>query len=326
MKKLSLIFLCIWSVLSAQEYTIVLHGGAGNGIKPENFDEQRQREYEDKMKEALDSGKAILESDGAAADAVVAVIKVLEDSPLFNAGKGSVFTWEETNEMDASIMDGATMNAGAVAGVKHLKNPITAALAVMLNSPHVMLSGAGAEEFAEAQGLEIVDAEYFRVEKRLKNLQNYKKKQGSIENRDWEESKMGTVGCAVLDRNGNLAAGTSTGGMTGKRYGRIGDSPVIGAGTYASNESCAISCTGHGEFFITYAVAHDMHARMKYNNQSINESANSIIQDVLKNAGASGGLIGVDKDGNIVMEFNTDGMFRAYLKEGENPVMEMFGE
>ena len=323
MKKILFFLFCMSFSLSGQQYTIVIHGGAGKGIKPENISAERQREYEQVMKTALKAGELVLDTGGQARLAVVEVIKVMENSPLFNAGKGAVFTWEETNEMDASIMDGEMLSAGAVAGVEHIKNPITAALAVMQHSPHVFLCGDGAEAFAKKQDLEMVDSQYFRTEKRLKYLQNFKKRHGSLNN-DWEAAKMGTVGCAVLDKNGNLAAGTSTGGMTGKRYGRIGDSPVIGAGTYASNQTCAVSCTGHGEYFIRYAVAHDMHARMKYNGSSIEEAGHIIINDVLKEAGGDGGLIGVDKNGDIVMEFNTDGMFRAFVKEGQEPVVRMF--
>ncbi|WP_417611596.1 isoaspartyl peptidase/L-asparaginase family protein [Owenweeksia hongkongensis] len=307
----------------AQDYVIVLHGGAGNGIKKENINTEEKEAYELKMSEALLAGAKVLDTGGAAHLAVVEVIKVLEDSPLFNAGKGAVFTYDERNEMDASIMDGNTLNAGAVAGIGTVKNPITAALAVMQNSPHVMLSGKGAEDFAKLQGCEIVSEDYFKTEKRLKSLERYKKAQGAI-SANWEDNKMGTVGCAVLDKNGNLAAGTSTGGMTGKRYGRIGDSPIIGAGTYADNNTCAVSCTGHGEYFIRYAVAHDVSSRMAYGNQSFQNAASAVIHKILKPAGGDGGLIGVDKDGNVVMVFNTSGMFRAYLKEGQEAVLEMF--
>ncbi|WP_417591514.1 isoaspartyl peptidase/L-asparaginase family protein [Owenweeksia hongkongensis] len=307
----------------AQDYVIVLHGGAGNGIKKENINTEEQEVYQLKMSAALLAGAKVLDTGGAAHLAVVEVIKVLEDSPLFNAGKGAVFTYDERNEMDASIMDGNTLNAGAVAGIGTVKNPITAALAVMQNSPHVMLSGKGAEDFAKLQGCEIVSEDYFKTEKRLKSLERYKKAQGAIST-NWEDNKMGTVGCAVLDKNGNLAAGTSTGGMTGKRYGRIGDSPIIGAGTYADNNTCAISCTGHGEYFIRYAVAHDVSSRMAYGNQSFQNAASAVIHKILKPAGGDGGLIGVDKDGNVVMVFNTSGMFRAYLKEGQEAVVEMF--
>jgi len=324
MRIFTMLLLVLSGFLQAQNYTIVLHGGAGNGIKPDNFPEERQQEYYQKMEEALQAGAQVLDENGSAEEAVVAVITILENSPLFNAGKGAVFTWDETNEMDASIMRGKDLAAGAVAGVSHIRNPITAALAVMNHSPHVLLSGAGAEQFAFSNGVDSVATDYFKTQKRLDYLLRVKnKKQGSL-NSDWEASKMGTVGCAVLDKNGNLAAGTSTGGMTAKRYGRIGDSPIIGAGTYANNETCAISCTGHGEYFIRYAVAHDVHSRMKYGGESGPEAAGIIINSVLKEAGGDGGLIGVTHNGEVIMEMNTSGMFRAYLKEGEKPVTLMF--
>lgn len=322
----TLLLLFFTLCVHAQDYTIVLHGGAGNGITRENLNEEKVAEYEEKMQEALMVGAAVLDTGGTATDAVVAVISVLEDSPLFNAGKGAVFTYDEINEMDASIMRGSDLNAGGVAGVTTIKNPITAARVVMNNSPHVMLSGKGAEEFAAIQKLELVKPEYFQTDDRRKSLQRYLKKQGATMDTSWQDTKMGTVGCVVLDSHGNLAAGTSTGGMTGKRYGRIGDSPIIGAGTYANNQTCAISCTGNGEYFIRYAVAHDVSARMAYGGSNLEEAAETIINDVLKQAGGDGGLIGVDKEGNVVMTFNTDGMFRAFLKEGEQPVVLMFGE
>lgn len=310
--------------LNAQNYALALHGGAGN-IRSENIPVEARLAYELKMKEALNAGAEILDTGGQAIDAVVAVIEVLEDSPLFNAGKGAVFTWDEENELDASIMDGRDLNAGAVTGVKIIKNPIKAALAVMNNSDHVMLSGKGAEEFAKKQKLDTVPNKYFQTEKRLQDIKMKKKRQGSFSPNDDEKfSKMGTVGCVVLDKHGNLAAGTSTGGMTGKRWGRIGDSPVIGAGTYADNRTCAISCTGHGEFFIRYAVAHDMSASMEYQGISIEEAAKEIIHNKLKKAGGRGGLIGIDSQGNITMMFNTAGMFRGSLKEGGEARVAMF--
>lgn len=319
---LSLLFF-IFSFAHSQDYVIVLHGGAGDGIKKENINAEQQKLYEEKMEEALAAGANVLDTGGLAYLAVVEVIKLLEDSPLFNAGKGAVFTYDEKNEMDASIMDGQTLNAGAVAGIGVVKNPITVALAVMENSTHVMLSRKGAEEFAKMQGCEIVSPDYFHTEKSLNSLKRYKKTQGAISG-NWEDTKMGTVGCAVLDKHGNLAAGTSTGGMTGKRYGRIGDSPIIGAGTYADNNTCAISCTGHGEYFIRYAVAHDVSSRMAYGNKNFKDAAAEVIHKVLKPAGGAGGLIGVDRDGNVVMEYNTSGMFRAYRKQGQKAVVEMF--
>jgi beta-aspartyl-peptidase (threonine type) len=325
-KFLSLIISLQSLMAVAQQYTIVLHGGAGNGITPQYITEINKAQYEQKMMEALNAGIAILDTGGEATLAVVAVINVLEDSPLFNAGKGSVYTYNEKNEMDASIMRGSDLNAGAVAGVTTVKNPITAALAVMDNSSHVMLSGPGADEFSEKQNLEIVSPEYFKTEDRRKSLERLKQRQGALPDSLWQDTKMGTVGCVVLDKKGNLAAGTSTGGMTGKRYGRIGDSPVIGAGTYANNATCAVSCTGHGEYFIRYNVAADVSARMAYSGVSLQEAAKTVVHQVLKKAGGDGGLIGVDRKGNITMEFNTKGMFRAYVKEGDETVVEMFGE
>ncbi len=313
-------------LLPAQQYTIVLHGGAGNGLSRENFNDEKVALYEQKMGEALKAGQAILDTGGEATTAVIAVIKLLEDSPLFNAGKGAVLNYDGINEMDASIMRGSDLNAGAVAGVTTVKNPITAANAVMNNSPHVMLSGKGAEHFAAEQKLQLAKPGYFQTEEKKKSLERYKKSHGSIPDSLWEDTKMGTVGCVVLDKNGNLAAGTSTGGMTGKRYGRIGDSPIIGAGTYANNQTCAISCTGHGEYFIRYNVAADVSARMAYSGVGLQEAAQTVIQKVLRDAKGDGGLIGVDKEGNITMEFNTTGMFRAYVKEGEEAVVEMFGD
>lgn len=324
MKTAVTLLLLIFSQLYAQSYTIVIHGGAGNGITEANIPPARQQEYFTVMDQALKAGAEILDNNGSAVEAVVTVISILENSPLFNAGKGSVFTYDERNEMDASIMEGFSLNAGAVCGVTTIKNPITAAMAVMNNSPHVLLSGKGAEDFARVNKLEMVKPEYFQTPERLKSLERFKKSQGSLDS--WEDIKMGTVGCVVRDKNGNLAAGTSTGGMTGKRYGRIGDSPIIGAGTYANNKSCAISCTGHGEYFIRYAVAHDVSARMLHGNQSLAEAAGELIKEVLAEAGGQGGLIGIDAAGNISMPFNTEGMFRAYLREGETPEMFMFHE
>jgi beta-aspartyl-peptidase (threonine type) len=240
-------------------------------------------------------------------------IRTLEDSPLFNAGKGAVFTHEGKNELDASIMDGSNLKAGAVAGVTDIKNPISAARAVMENSPHVLLSGAGASEFAREQGLEIVPPSYFFTQQRWKNLQDILKKE-----------KHGTVGCCALDVHGNLAAGTSTGGMDNKRYNRIGDSPVIGAGTYANNVTCAISCTGHGEYFIRYTVAHDVSALMEYRGLSLAAAADTVVNGKLLRAGGKGGLIGVDRKGNIAMTFNTNAMFRAWAVSRGSTGIEIF--
>jgi beta-aspartyl-peptidase (threonine type) len=233
----------------------------------------------------------------------------MEDNPLFNAGKGAVFTHEGRNELDAAIMDGSNLGAGAVAGVTDIKNPISAARKVMINSPHVMLSGAGASQFAKEQGLEIVPPSYFFTQKRFNELQELLNKE-----------KFGTVGCCALDKNGNLAAGTSTGGMANKRYNRIGDSPIIGAGTYANNNTCAVSGTGHGEYFIRWTVAHDISALMEYKGLNLKEASELVVNDKLVKAGGSGGVICVDKSGNISMPFNSSGMFRGFAtadgKEG----------
>lgn len=282
------------------EWALVLHGGAGN-LHEEAINSELEAQYMASLQQALEAGKKVLSEGGAALDAVETVIRMLEDNPLFNAGKGAAFTHDGRNELDASIMDGTTLKAGAVAVVTDIKNPITAARAVMERSKHVMLSGAGASQFAREQGLEIVDPEYFRTDRKWNDLQNLLKAE-----------KHGTVGCVALDKNGNLAAGTSTGGMANKRYNRIGDSPVIGAGTYANNATCAISCTGHGEYFIRYAVAHDISALMEYKGLSIKEAAGQVVMEKLVKAGGEGGVIGVDRKGNITTTFNTPGMFRAY--------------
>ena len=295
-------------------YVLVIHGGAGS-VTPERITPDKQVLYEQKLTEALAVGEKILKDGGAALDAVVAAVQLMEECPLFNSGKGAVFNAEGKNELDASIMDGKTMKAGAVAGVTTIKSPIGAARRVMDSSAHVMLSGAGAEVFAREQGLEIVDPSWFYTEE---SWQEYLKVKASMEN----DGRKGTVGAVALDTHGNLAAATSTGGMTFKKYGRIGDSPVIGAGTYANNESCAVSCTGHGEFFITNAVAYDVSARMLYLGETLEQATEFIINQKLKSQGAVGGLIAVDKDGNVSMPFNTPGMFRGYVKSnGETKVL-----
>jgi beta-aspartyl-peptidase (threonine type) len=291
-----------------QEWALVVHGGAGN-LAEEVLSDSLNAQYKSGLNEALQAGKLVLQNGGAALDAVETVIRKLEDNPLFNAGKGAAFANSGKNEMDASIMDGSNLAAGAVASVTDIKNPITAARAVMEHSVHVMLSGAGASEFAKEQGLEIVDPSYFFTQRKWDQLQDLKK-----------AAEHGTVGCVALDKKGNLAAGTSTGGMANKKYNRIGDSPIIGAGTYANNATCAISCTGHGEYFIRYTVAHDVSALMEYKGISLQDAANLVIKDKLVKAGGEGGLIGVDKSGNITMTYNTSGMFRAFAtadgKEG----------
>ena len=291
-----------------KEWVLVIHGGAGV-ISRKSMTPAMDNEYRTALAEAMKVGKKILSEGGSALDAVEKTINVMEDNPLFNAGKGAVFTHDGKNELDASIMDGSNLAAGAVACVTDIKNPITAARRVMTNSPHVMLSGAGASQFAKEQGLVIVPPEYFYTERRYKELQEILKKE-----------KNGTVGCCALDKNGNLAAGTSTGGTPNKRYNRIGDSPIIGAGTYANNSTCAVSGTGVGEFFIRWTVAHDISALMEYKGLSLKDASELVVNDKLVKAGGSGGVICLDRVGNISMPFNTEGMFRGFAtgdgKEG----------
>ena len=304
-------------------FGIVIHGGAGTILK-ENMSDSLENAYKEKLKEAITVGYLVLKNGGSAIEAVSTTINVMEDSPLFNAGKGAVFTHEETNEMDASIMDGATLNAGAVAGVSRIKNPINLALVVMKDSPHVMLSGKGAEVFAQEKGFLLVDSSYFYTENRYKSLQKVKQqekeKTASIPFEDpfIKNPKFGTVGCVALDKSGNLAAGTSTGGMTNKRWNRIGDGPIIGAGTYANNATCAVSSTGWGEYFIRAVVAHDISAMMEYKEVTLQEAASEVIQKKIPALGGDGGIVAIDKDGNVAMEFNTAGMYRAHMNaEGE---------
>lgn len=307
-------------VKKTNEFAIVIHGGAGTILR-ENMSEEDEVAYNAKLEEAIRVGHDILKSGGTSLDAVEETINVLENSPLFNAGKGAVFTNAGTNELDASIMDGKTLNAGASAGTKTVKNPINLARAVMENSPHVMLSGEGAELFAKEQNLELVEPSYFYTESRFRALERVKatEKNKSTQHKTAfydpiiKDSKFGTVGCVALDKNGNLAAGTSTGGMTNKRWGRIGDAPIIGAGTYANNATCAVSSTGWGEYFIRAMVAHDISALMDYKGLSLQEAAREVIQKKVPDLGGDGGIVAVDKDGNMVMEFNTAGMYRASM-------------
>lgn len=309
------LFIVLISASAQQNYAIVIHGGAGVMSK-DKMNEERCLEYKEKLNEALQLGEEMLKSGAQASNVVVEVIKIMENSPLFNAGKGAVFTHEGVNELDASIMEGKTLNAGAVAGVNDIKNPISAALEVMNNSEHVLLSGEGASEFAKKQGLEIVPNSYFFTQKRYESLQQLLKK----ERKRTQKDNTGTVGCVVRDVNGNLCAGTSTGGMTNKKYGRIGDSPIIGAGTYANNKTCAVSCTGHGEYYIRLGFARDISALMEYKNLSVKEACSEEIKK-LSELNGTGGVIAVDADGNIAMEFNTSGMFRAFAKSnGEREI------
>lgn len=302
--------------------SLVIHGGAGT-IERGNMSDKQEAEYRAKLTEALEVGYAVLESGAPAMDAVIASIQVMEESPLFNAGVGAVFTNEGKNELDAAVMDGKTRKAGAVAGVSTIKSPIFAARTVMDNSVHVMMAGKGAEKFAEEQGLEIVDPEYFFTQNRFDALQRVKErekeKDRSTALADFPDSKFGTVGCVALDKDGNIAAGTSTGGMTNKRYGRIGDAPIIAAGTYADNLTCGVSATGHGEYFIRAVVAYDVAAKMKYANMSLEDAAHLIVDEELVEFGGDGGLIALDRAGNITMPFNTSGMYRGYMNEKDAP-------
>jgi L-asparaginase / beta-aspartyl-peptidase len=297
-------------------YALVIHGGAGN-IQPESVTPEQSEEYLNQLAMALKVGEEILSNGGSSLDAVEEVVKILEDSPLFNAGKGAVFNIDGKNELDASIMCGATNNAGAVTGLTTIKNPISAARIVMEKSPHVFLSGKSAEAFVYENGLEIVDPGYFFDQRRWDQYreyvrQNVNSRRGSLDLYD-DDVKMGTVGAVALDMHGNIAAATSTGGMTGKYPGRIGDSPMIGAGNYASNLSCGVSATGHGEYFIRNLIAYDVAARMQYKGQSLKDAAVDLIQGKLKEQNANGGIIAIDKDGNVVMEFNTTAMFRGFV-------------
>lgn len=321
MKFINLLIACyilvqcsIFAQQSSPKYVLVIHGGAGN-INPENLPQQKADEFRKALRHVLITGDSILKSGGSCLDAVEACVRTMEDCPLFNAGKGAVFNAEGMNELDASIMDGKTGKAGAVAWITTIKNPISAARAVMEKSQHVLLAGKGAETFAKEQGLEIVSPEYFFTQERYDSYLKARQKADSLEAID---KKHGTVGCVALDKYGNLAAGTSTGGMMMKKYGRVGDSPIIGAGTYADNNTCAVSATGHGEYFIRNVVAYDISALMKYKGLSLFEAANLVIMNKLKDQGGTGGVIAVDRNGNIAMPFNTTGMFRGYVtSEGD---------
>lgn len=323
------------NIEALEKITLVIHGGVGT-IERSNMSAEQEKIYRDKLQEALLAGYEKLENGGTSTEAVITAIKILEDSPLFNAGRGAVFTNEGTNELDASIMEGANKNAGAVAGVTTIKNPIMAAWEVMKNSPHVLLAGKGAEAFAAARGLEIVDPSYFKDERRLHQLKLLQEKelkesgQGNIEYQITPKSgkssdeKFGTVGAVALDQYGNLSAGTSTGGMSNKKWGRIGDSPIIGAGTYADNETCGVSATGHGEFIMRNIVAYDIAALIKYKERSLQEATEEVVIKKLAEAGGDGGVIALDRQGNIAMTFNTSGMYRGFIKYKQKPEVLIF--
>ena len=313
----------------------VIHGGAGV-IKKGTLTPTQEKEYRDKLEEALMAGYKALQAGKPAIDAVEIAIRILEDSPLFNAGKGAVFTHEGKNELDASIMSGKDLAAGSVAGLRHVKNPITLARAVMEKSPHVMMIGDGAEKFAAEQKIELVDEKYFWTQPRWDALQKILTEEKakpapkpggqSLKFADEPYNRFGTVGAVALDKFGDLAAGTSTGGMTNKKWGRVGDAPIIGAGTYANNNTCAVSATGWGEFFIRLSVARDISALMEYTAQPVQQAADRVIKTKLQNMGGDGGVIVLDKYGFIGISFNSEGMYRAYVNNDGKAVVKIYSE
>lgn len=325
------------------DWAIVVHGGAGV-IERESMDADTDAAYRAAMNRALETGSAILEESGSALDAIEAVIREMEDDVLFNAGRGAVFTAAGRNELDASIMDGATLNAGAVAGVTRVRHPITLARSVMENSRHLMFTGEGAETFAEEQGMDFVDPAFFFTERRWQALERALTSQGlpipdrpdgapdpepvdhTLLERLDREHRFGTVGVVALDSEGNIAAGTSTGGLTAKRWGRVGDSPIIGAGTYASNESCGVSGTGTGEFFIRLTIAREICALVQYEEMSLQEAADEVIQNRLTELGGDGGIVALTPGGEIAWSFNTPGMYRASLVAGGEPHVAIYGD
>jgi len=307
---------------------LAIHGGAGT-IERSTMTPEIEREYRAGLERALTAGYEILKRGGSSLDATEAAVRVLEDDPHFNAGRGSVFTSAGTNEMDASIMDGKTLKAGAVGSVQHIKNPINLARLVMEKSPHVMLDCAGAEAFAKANGIELVDQKYFFTQQRWDALQKMKaaeKNRASGDGKSFiitDQDRHGTVGAVALDKDGNLAAATSTGGTTNKMPGRIGDTPVIGAGTYANNRTCAVSCTGDGEYFIRAAAAHEVSALMEHGGMKLQEAARTAL-DTVKELGGDGGLIAIDRNGEIALPFNTNGMYRGYVDPDGKFVVEIY--
>ncbi|MCM2251551.1 MAG: isoaspartyl peptidase/L-asparaginase [Ramlibacter sp.] len=316
---------------------IAIHGGAGT-IRAGAADAGQEHEYHAALRDILTPPQRLLADGGSALDAVCLAVELLEDCPLFNAGHGAVFTHDETHELDASVMDGATLRAGAVGCVSRVRRPVRAARAVMEHTEHVLLVGAGAEALAERLGLEMVSRDYFSTDARREQLRRALAADQALLDHDAaslvfrsptapldEDRKLGTVGAVALDARGNLAAATSTGGMTNKQPGRIGDSPVIGAGTYADNRTAAVSCTGTGEMFMRVAAAHDICARMAYGGLSLEQAARQVVMEVLPAIGGRGGLIAVDAQGNLSMPFNTEGMYRGFARAGEAPRTAIFG-
>ena len=314
--------------METKKFGLVIHGGAGT-IERSNMTPEKEREYRAGLERALKAGYEILNSGGSSLDATEAAVRVLEDDLHFNAGRGSVFTSAGTNEMDAAIMDGKTLAAGAVAVLKHVKNPISFARFVMEKSGHVMMDGEGAEVFAKENGIELVDEKYFFTQERWDALQKIKaaeKKRTGSAGKAFiitDQDRHGTVGAVALDKNGNLAAATSTGGTTNKRPGRVGDSPIVGAGTYANNATCAVSATGDGEYFIRASVGHDISALMEYRGMSLEEAAQAVLDKVAK-LGGTGGLIAIDRKGNVALPFNTSGMYRGYVDPNGKFVVEIY--
>jgi L-asparaginase / beta-aspartyl-peptidase len=295
-------------------FAIALHGGAGT-VARHLLNEEKQKEYESGLKTALDAGYDVLEKGGSSVDAVVAAVTILEDCPLFNAGKGAVFNHDGKHEMDASLMNGADRTAGAVAGVRHIKNPVLLAKAIMEKSEHVFLMGDGAEIFAKQQGIAFEDDAYFHDDFRYEQYKEaLETDRIQLDHSAAGDRKFSTVGAVALDINGNIAAATSTGGMTNKKYGRVGDTPIIGSGTYASNETCGVSCTGHGELFIRQVVAHQVHSMMKYGGQSLSQACEQVVMNDLVQIGGEGGLVAIDKYGHVVFSFNSSGMYRGFRK------------
>lgn len=319
--------------MSTIPFVIAVHGGAGT-ISPEKANEAP---YHEGLQAALRAGAAVLEAGGSALDAVQAAVQSLEDCLLFNAGRGAVYTADATHEMDASVMDGSTLRAGAVAGVSGIRNPVTLARTVMDHTSHVLLIGEGAICVAREHGVEMADAEYFHSEERLAQLERVRAQGAGVTALDHsaqamtdngapirEDGKFGTVGAVALDQHGNLAAAVSTGGLTNKRPGRVGDSPIVGAGIYANNATCAVACTGTGEHFLRACVGHDIHARMAYRGESLEEAGEAVVHGLLKEIGGSGGLVSVDAKGNVHMPFNTVGMYRGVFRQGGQPQSYIF--
>lgn len=307
---------------------IAIHGGAG-AISRQQMSAEKEREYVTALSGIVEHTQGMLESGASALDTVTEAVRQLEECPLFNAGIGSVFTADETHELDACVMDGNSLQAGAVAGVKRLRNPVLAARLVLENSPHVMLIGEGAEAFAQAQGVELVENSLFSTDARFQQLIEARSNGEFILDHDApldERQKMGTVGAVALDLNGNLAAATSTGGMTNKLPGRVGDSPLVGAGCYANNASVAVSCTGTGEVFIRTLAAYDIAALMEYGNLSLLEACERVVMEKLPALGGSGGLIAIDREGNVVLPFNSEGMYRAWAYAGDTPTIGIYRE